>query len=175
MADLNDAATVTGNFGHGWVHERPDGLRARCGGPGLCPECSIEAQRLAQQQLNETPHPVQIDLPDDVLEGLNALVADLSGPLVMFAANLAGERDSALSDLVAAHALNNRLIHALAFLVKEWPQTSWGGSEQARDTAEALLDEIRQEGATMGSPEQPTRSGDPAPNAHTDTPRPPTD
>lgn len=35
------------NIGHGHVYPRPDGARARCGGPGLCSECSKE---LAQKQ-----------------------------------------------------------------------------------------------------------------------------
>lgn len=28
--------------GHGHVNPRPDGAKARCGGPGICPECSRE-------------------------------------------------------------------------------------------------------------------------------------
>lgn len=28
------------NSGHGHVWPRPDGVRMRCGGPGVCPECS---------------------------------------------------------------------------------------------------------------------------------------
>ena len=31
------------NTGHGHVHPRPDGVRARCGGPGICQECSLES------------------------------------------------------------------------------------------------------------------------------------
>lgn len=34
------AATVGGNAGHGWVWARPDGMKARCGGPGICSKCS---------------------------------------------------------------------------------------------------------------------------------------
>lgn len=30
------------NRGHGHVHPRPDGAKARCGGPGICSECSRE-------------------------------------------------------------------------------------------------------------------------------------
>lgn len=33
------------NTGHGHVRPRPDGVKARCGGPGICPEC---ARGLAQ-------------------------------------------------------------------------------------------------------------------------------
>lgn len=38
------------NTGHGHVRPRPDGIRARCGGPGLCRECSQE-----MTQLNAAP------------------------------------------------------------------------------------------------------------------------
>jgi hypothetical protein len=30
------------SFGHGHVTPRPDGAKARCGGPGICPDCSKE-------------------------------------------------------------------------------------------------------------------------------------
>jgi hypothetical protein len=33
--------------GHGHVHPRPDGAKARCGGPGICPQCSQEAATAA--------------------------------------------------------------------------------------------------------------------------------
>lgn len=33
---------MSGNRGHGHVNPRPDGVRARCGGPGFCAECSHE-------------------------------------------------------------------------------------------------------------------------------------
>lgn len=33
------------NTGHGHVFPRPDGVRARCGGPGLCAECSRDLAR----------------------------------------------------------------------------------------------------------------------------------
>lgn len=35
------------NTGHGHVYPRPDGNRARCGGPSMCAEC---AKDLARQQ-----------------------------------------------------------------------------------------------------------------------------
>lgn len=34
------------NVGHGHVFPRPDGVRARCGGPGFCKECSRDKVRL---------------------------------------------------------------------------------------------------------------------------------
>ena len=33
------------NVGHGHVFGRPDGVRARCGGPGFCAECSRDLAR----------------------------------------------------------------------------------------------------------------------------------
>lgn len=35
----------TPELGHGHVKPRPDGMKARCGGPALCPDCALEAQR----------------------------------------------------------------------------------------------------------------------------------
>lgn len=35
------------NTGHGIIFKRADGQRIRCGGPGLCPQCSDDLQRLA--------------------------------------------------------------------------------------------------------------------------------
>jgi hypothetical protein len=31
------------NVGHGHVFSRPDGVRARCGGPGMCDTCNADA------------------------------------------------------------------------------------------------------------------------------------
>lgn len=33
--------------GHGWVTPLPSGAKARCGGPGLCQVCAIEARGMA--------------------------------------------------------------------------------------------------------------------------------
>lgn len=35
------------NCGHGHVRPNSDGSKARCGGPGICQECSREAIKLA--------------------------------------------------------------------------------------------------------------------------------
>ncbi|HCF1395728.1 TPA: hypothetical protein NH846_006165 [Pseudomonas aeruginosa] len=60
-------AQAGANVGHGHVFPRADGVKMRCGGPGLCPECSADASRartaLAQHSpasdldpLNLAPH-----------------------------------------------------------------------------------------------------------------------
>lgn len=33
--------------GHGWVRPNPDGLKARCGGPSICPVCRREQAALS--------------------------------------------------------------------------------------------------------------------------------
>lgn len=38
------------NTGHGHVFPRADGVRARCGGPGLCKECSVDKSRKDAQR-----------------------------------------------------------------------------------------------------------------------------
>lgn len=40
------------NVGHGHVFPRPDGLKARCGGPGFCPTCN------ADRALKDRLHPL---------------------------------------------------------------------------------------------------------------------
>lgn len=42
-------------FGHGHVWERPDGMKARCGGPGICRECSIDEMRLREAADAQSP------------------------------------------------------------------------------------------------------------------------
>lgn len=45
--------------GHGHVFPNPDGSRARCGGPGICMECSLEAdqEKLYDTGAEERPTP----------------------------------------------------------------------------------------------------------------------
>jgi hypothetical protein len=41
--------------GHGWVTPNADGSVARCGGPGLCPQCSVEAGRPPRKKQKPLP------------------------------------------------------------------------------------------------------------------------
>jgi hypothetical protein len=44
-ASTPPAAEAARNVGHGHVFPRPDGRRARCGGPALCPDCTSDAAK----------------------------------------------------------------------------------------------------------------------------------
>jgi len=38
------------NVGHGHVFPRPDGMKARCGGPSLCSQCARDYARYAREK-----------------------------------------------------------------------------------------------------------------------------
>lgn len=39
------------NTGHGHVYVRPDGVKARCGGPAICSECALDFARKSQEDM----------------------------------------------------------------------------------------------------------------------------
>jgi hypothetical protein len=46
----------TRNTGHGHVYKRPDGVIMRCGGPGICNQCSRDLARLIKEtEANDDP------------------------------------------------------------------------------------------------------------------------
>ena len=45
MSDLDQPGAPGSNTGHGHVYPRPDGARARCGGPALCGKCAADLAR----------------------------------------------------------------------------------------------------------------------------------
>lgn len=54
--------------GHGHVIPNPSGLKARCGGPGLCPECAAELKEL------EASRPTEDELVERGMEVVNAVL-----------------------------------------------------------------------------------------------------
>lgn len=53
----------TSDCGHGHVYPRPDGVKARCGGPGLCGLCSRDQGLLLASQ--KSPSPTEPAMPAD--------------------------------------------------------------------------------------------------------------
>lgn len=39
-----EAGRIGTNAGHGYAWDRPDGARAKCGGPAMCTDCSYDQQ-----------------------------------------------------------------------------------------------------------------------------------
>lgn len=48
------------NQGHGHVWERPDGMKALCGGPGICRECTADQVALREAVLFTDPIDIAI-------------------------------------------------------------------------------------------------------------------
>ena len=42
-----------GNWGHGHVYPRPDGMTARCGGPKICERCSLDLANKFEDESEE--------------------------------------------------------------------------------------------------------------------------
>jgi hypothetical protein len=81
---MSDFSRIGTNSGHGHVWERPDGERARCGGPGLCSECRADeqlvksrAQSMAAPAGDVVPAPTQ-DLAARRRREIVRAIADLS-------------------------------------------------------------------------------------------------
>jgi hypothetical protein len=65
------------NTGHGHVWPRPDGVRARCGGPAMCQRCAIDAAITKQVKepdmpTNQTPE----ELAEECLKMMNRAFHD---------------------------------------------------------------------------------------------------
>ncbi len=50
MAEISAGDKLDPSKWHGWVHPLPSGAKARCGGPGLCSQCAIEAAEAAVER-----------------------------------------------------------------------------------------------------------------------------
>jgi hypothetical protein len=52
--------------GHGWVTPRPDGMKARCGGPAICSQCALELAQvkspIVAEWMQSLPGPVPQEL-----------------------------------------------------------------------------------------------------------------
>lgn len=49
---MSELLTSDPNTGHGHVFPRPDGVKARCGGPGICSECARDLARKQHEASN---------------------------------------------------------------------------------------------------------------------------
>ena len=87
--------TIPGtNSGHGHIYARPDGIKVRCGGPGICPECAHD-----REQLYHIPARGEVFVRYGDYKILTARVAELEK-----------ERDASAED---ARAMQERLQRAV--------------------------------------------------------------
>jgi hypothetical protein len=99
------AANGTNNQGHGHVYERPDGSRARCGGPRICGECAFDAARLLGEQTKKVEGLVEAHTRIADLEREVAEQRIRTEHWYRVAGNIEAERDSLRSQLADSQAL----------------------------------------------------------------------
>jgi len=80
------------NVGHGHVFPRPDGVKARCGGPVICAECARDAARKAVQDSGELLAAVELppgnkDEPPITFEALSYALFSLDDNAVLTTAH----------------------------------------------------------------------------------------
>lgn len=67
---INQPGAPGSNTGHGHVFPRPDGARARCGGPALCGSCRADAARKSADETAPIKRRVWLndgeEIPQDV-------------------------------------------------------------------------------------------------------------
>ena len=70
---MSENMTV-GNFGHGHVYPRPDGVKMRCGGPRLCPRCSDDLARKTISDLDKLTAAEERDKLKAKLDAIKAII-----------------------------------------------------------------------------------------------------
>lgn len=105
------ALNVVGtNTGHGHVWERPDGVRMRCGGPGMCAVCSADLARMANKEKSapvppssKTVTPARLrNVADWLMHGCD--VGHAAVELRMLAQDLESAAETGCTCAGAAHA-----------------------------------------------------------------------
>ena len=98
---MTDFSRINTNAGHGHAWERPDGHKARCGGPRICPMCAEDAAMVAaalEKAKGPDPHP----LKTEATTATEVLALVESDDPVLKAGIAGGLRDGALIELAYA-------------------------------------------------------------------------
>lgn len=113
---------VGANVGHGHVFPRADGVKMRCGGPGLCSECAADAYR-ARAALAQPSPALELERPEVVARVVH------SNPVVLGQCGPLNANDELMT--VAQHAAS----------VARWAEM-FNRVEQERDAALARVAEL---------------------------------
>lgn len=73
--DSSAPAQQGDNVGHGHVYPRPDGVKARCGGPAICKECALDFARKNAEQPKAQPSSAEVVAWVRVCDGHSGPVA----------------------------------------------------------------------------------------------------
>lgn len=60
---MTPKSPAPGNTGHGHVRHRPDGVKARCGGPAICSVCALELAQITGNPVGTDTVMITEDLP----------------------------------------------------------------------------------------------------------------
>ncbi|HGJ7701080.1 TPA: hypothetical protein ACJXXX_004520 [Pseudomonas aeruginosa] len=122
-------AQAGANVGHGHVFPRADGVKMRCGGPGLCPECSADASRARTALAQHSP--AQAEQAEAERPEVGARVVH-SNPVVLGQCGPLNANDELMT--VAQHAAS----------VARWAEM-FNRVEQQRDAALARVAELEKQ------------------------------
>lgn len=130
------------NTGHGHVWERPDGMKARCGGPGMCSECSRDQAQWPPRMTNnhipaeEPVFEIRTTAPDAHIkiwadgrvEGVKAGIVIITNRMATLTAETERQRQigadlaQQLSAALAENsALNLRIVKSVEGMIAEEP------------------------------------------------------
>lgn len=94
------------NTGHGHVYPRPDGVKARCGGPGLCPTCANDAARKRHEEGSVSSNE-RYEIVGLTREQAHKIADDLAGSAVW------GERHVWISETCVVRPQGCRCVHCV--------------------------------------------------------------
>ncbi|MCD2949338.1 hypothetical protein [Pseudomonas aeruginosa] len=154
------------NVGHGHVFPRADGVKMRCGGPGLCSECTADASR-ARAALAQ-PSPLQSEQAEAerpevaevafVLRNIGAMDAeDIDGDNVDLRFEDAEGRDTGCDVSIVEYAekaadlfeQHDRIVGALRAEITQLRQHKNDYMDAGQETYRALQNEIREREAEI--------------------------
>ncbi|WP_185833280.1 hypothetical protein [Pseudomonas aeruginosa] len=153
---------VGANVGHGHVFPRADGVKMRCGGPGLCSECTADASRARAALAQPSPAP-ELERPEVaevafVLRNIGAMDAeDIDGDNVDLRFEDAEGRDTGCDVSIVEYAekaadlfeQHDRIVGELRAEIAQLRQHKNDYMDAGQETYRALQNEIREREAEI--------------------------
>lgn len=113
------------NIGHGHVWTRPDGSRARCGGPTICPSCARDSAWVEAAKKGE-------EIPHGIEPGQKAQVAPVSDKFDQIASAIDSGNATKLAELLPSETMVGNFDHSSADVyAMAWHLMNTGSIEAA--------------------------------------------